>query len=117
MKDFYIEYDANKKDSGFSPQSDTIYNVVLAANVMETITVPDGAAVVLFSADGDFWCRFHSNVAVPAADVLDGSGGELNPDKRVVRGVSEIKLIADAPRKISLSFYNIPRPTGITHWG
>ena len=111
MRDFVFEYDGNKNNSGFVVQSDTIYNVVLASDTMETIPVPDTATVVEFSATGDFFCRFDADAVVPAVDILDGNvGSELNPTKRVVKNVTSINLIASAGTTISLSFYMIPGP-------
>ena len=43
MKNYLIDYDANKLLTDVIPQSDTIYNIVLAANTEQTITVPSGA--------------------------------------------------------------------------
>lgn len=110
MKNYAIEIDANKLSSGFAPQSDTIYNIVLVANVMQSITIPAGATLVEFKATGNFYCKFDSNVAIPVTNIIDGSGGELNPDKRVIRGNTTIRLISGSSIVVTLAFYNVPRP-------
>jgi hypothetical protein len=106
MKDFILKYDENKNDSGFYPQSDIIYNVVLAADTPESITVPVGAEVAEFSANGDFWCRFNTAAAVPTTEVVD-SGSELNPTRRTVVPGQPISFSASSPTLISIAFYNI----------
>jgi hypothetical protein len=56
---------------------------VLAANTAETVTIPYNAASVFFSANNDFFvCWDGGTAAVPAADVTDGTGSELNPTVR-----------------------------------
>ena len=76
----------------------------LAANTNETHTVPAGADVVIFSADGDFYAKPNSAAAVPS-DVTDGTASELNPSHWDVGNVTTIGLIASAARKVTLSFY------------
>ena len=78
---------------------------VLAANVAESHTVPAGAKFVLFSSDGDFYARPDATAAIPADDVTDGSGSEINPVAWDLTGVSAIGLIASATRIVTLSFY------------
>lgn len=109
MKNYLIDYDANRLLTDVIPQSDTIYNVVLSANVEQTITVPTGATIVTFSADKNFYCRFDGSVVVPVSNILNGTGGEINPDKRSVRGITEIHLIATATTVVTLSFFSVPR--------
>ncbi len=111
MKDFLLSYDGNKNNSGFYPQSDTIYRVTLSAGTMKTIEVPVKSSVVEFKSTNNFYCKFDDDVTVPSADITDGTSGELNPDKRVLRGVNEINLISTATCVVTLSFYNIPGPT------
>ncbi len=76
----------------------------LAASTNETHTVPAGADYVIFSADGDFFAKPNGAAAIPG-DVTDGSASELNPVIWDLSGVTTIGLIANAVRKITLSFY------------
>lgn len=80
---------------------------VLAASTAEQHTVPANARIVVFSANGDFYAKYGSNptAAVPAADVTDGSGSELNPTVRLVEAGSKISLIAPAATVVTLSFF------------
>jgi hypothetical protein len=104
MKSFVIV--RNRGEQTFArAYSDYIDARVLAANVNETHTVPTGSAFVLFSADGDFYAKPNAVAAVPAADVTDGSASELNPTLWSLSNVTSIGLIADAARKVTLSFY------------
>ena len=53
---------------------------VLAASTNETVTIPADATQVIFSANADFYVNPNSGTAaVPAGDVTDGTGSELNP--------------------------------------
>jgi hypothetical protein len=113
MKQFFYEYDANRQNSGFYQQSDTIYNVVLQANVMQTINPPTGAMMVLFNSDKVFYCKFNANAVVPAGNVVDGSASEISPDKRSLRNVTDIRLIAAAETVVTLAFYSVPRQAGV----
>lgn len=76
----------------------------LAASTNETHTVPAGADIVVFSADGDFFAKPNGAAAVPG-DVTDGTASELKPTIWSLEGVTSIGLIASAARKITLSFY------------
>ncbi len=110
MLDFVIEIDANRQPSGIIPQSDVIYNIVLAADVEKIVTVPTGADIVLFGTTANFYCKMNSTVDVPTVDVLDGSGGELNPSSRQISGNSTIHLISSSNCVVTLAFYNVPKP-------
>ena len=110
MKNFIIEQDSNKKDTGCIPQADVIYNLVMTGSAMKTVTVPTGANIAIFSATGNFYCRFDAAVAVPAADIVDGTAGELNPVARVARRVTSINMISATDIIVTIAFYNVPYP-------
>lgn len=110
MKNFIIEQDSNKKDTGAIPQADVIYNLVLATSTMKAVTVPAGANIAVFSATGNFYCRFDAAVAVPAGDIVDGTAGELNPVARVVSRVTTINMISSSDIIVTIAFYNVPYP-------
>ncbi len=89
-------------------QSDWIDARVLAANTAVTFQAPAGARFVLFSADGDFYCRTASAstaAAVPTADVTDGTAAELNPAMRFIGDMEFISVIANAPRVVTMQFF------------
>lgn len=65
--------DSNGRGILTIPFSNYVLARVLAAGVAESITVPAGAAVVVFSATADFYANARGTAAVPAADVTDGS--------------------------------------------
>lgn len=109
MINYVIENDANKQNTGIIPQSDTIYNLVLSASAEKTIEVPTGAHIAIFTATGNFYCKFDDTVAVPSTDIVDGSAGELNPVLRSVNRVTQIHLISAANIIVSIAFYSVPR--------
>jgi hypothetical protein len=91
-------------------QADTIYNVTLVANVAQYIVPPAGANFVLFQASGgnDFYALFGvaSGLAVPAANITDGTAPELNPLLRQLKGTGHIGLIAVVACNVTLAFYS-----------
>lgn len=71
--------------------------VLSPAGAAETFQSPTLARFVLFSANGDFYCKTApaSTVAtVPAADVTDGTASELNPTMRYIGDTEYISLIS-----------------------
>jgi hypothetical protein len=78
----------------------------LAANTAETETPPSGAAYVVFKCDQDFWvCWSGGSAVVPASDVSDGTGSELNPTERYIVGISTFSIISAAASSISMAYY------------
>lgn len=86
---------------------DHINNQVLAvAGTAETITIPAGADYVLLAGTADFFARWDGGTAaVPAADVADGTGSELNPVGRHIRGKTISVVSATAGAIITASFW------------
>lgn len=79
---------------------------VLAANTAESITVPTGAKVVLFSGNTPFYANCYATAAVPAADITDGTSPELNPVSYILPSdVTSISVIAPAAGIVTASFY------------
>jgi len=121
MKPFLIEQDANRQNSGAIQQSDVIYNIVLVAGIEQSFLVPSGpsatggtiasANIVLFGSTGNFYCGFDRHAAVPVANVIDGSGCELNPTLRAIDRVSRIYLIAPSNCIVTMAFYLTPKNT------
>lgn len=91
------------------PPADYVDVRVLAAAAPERHTIPAGAAFVVFSCSTDFYVRFGDvtvTAAVPAGDVTDGSGSELNPEAREIpSGTTHISLISAAGAVATLSFF------------
>ena len=80
---------------------------VLAATTNEEVTIPSGATKVIFSANADFYCNPNSGTAaIPAADVTDGTGSEINPIgySNLTPGGS-FGLIAPAATIVTMAFY------------
>jgi len=105
MKAIKTLTDAMGRATSAIEPSDWRHVVVLSPNVPKSVPVPEGARVVVLSADGDFWCRFGASAEVPTSDILDGSAPELNPISRSVVGVDTIGLAAGAGRVVNLIFY------------
>ena len=87
------------------PSSDYIDVYILASGVEEIATVPDAANIVLFGATTDFYFRLNGTVILPIVDIVDGSGGELNPAIRIVDEAELLHLISPTTCTITLSYY------------
>jgi len=48
-----------------TPVSDDQYSVVLAADVQQTLTIPDDARYVIFNSSKDFYVSYGTNVVYP----------------------------------------------------
>lgn len=89
-------------------QSDYIDAVVLAANTVETKAIPANKNFVLMSCSGgfDFYCKFaNESIAIPAADIANGTAPELNPVMRAINGKSFASFISANACVITLSYY------------
>jgi len=76
-----------------------IDNIVLAAGVAKTVSAPTGATHCLFSSNGNYFVNWQGTTAtVPAADITDGTGVEINPVGRALGGVDS----ADTPKTFSI---------------
>ena len=84
--------------------------VLATAGTAETVTVPSGAAIVIFTPlyeDTVFFARYDgSAAAAPSGDISDGSGSEPNPMVRDVRNVATFSLVSpQAGATIVMLFY------------
>lgn len=80
--------------------------LVLAVSTNENHTVPKGTRFVVFSSNcAAFYAKGGGTAEVPAADVTDGSGSELNPSAWFVEGVTTIGIISPTVCTVTLSFY------------
>ena len=79
---------------------------VLAANVAETVTWPDGACICLLSANADYYTNTRGTAAVPVTDVTDGSASELNTVVITKRGgQTAFSIVSGVACIVTESFY------------
>jgi hypothetical protein len=79
---------------------------VLVATVASDYTVPADAKYVIFTKTEDFWACYTDTATIPVADVVDGTGSELNPTIRDITDVATISLISEADGLVSMAFYS-----------
>jgi hypothetical protein len=96
-------------------QSGTINNCALGASTAKYPTVPTGANFVLIAAAGgyDLWMLLGvtTGLAIPNADVTDGSSPELlpagaGPYLRQIRGAATLGLICASSCNVTLSYFS-----------
>ena len=104
-----IKLTLSKDGNGLSldtiPFSDHIDVRVLSANTEETHTVPANANYVIFSLTTNTYVRNNATVIVPAGDITDGTGGDLNPSARSVTPGDVLHLISPAASVVTMAFY------------
>ena len=87
-------------------QSNYIDVAFLAADTVESFTVPAKAKIVLFSSNANFYLNTRAAAVIPIGDITDGSGPEYNPIARQVSPGDTLSLIAPAACIIMLAFYS-----------
>jgi len=92
-------------DQTFAVKTGTVNNYLLVANTNKAVTVPAGANYAIFSANADIWVEMGGAATVPAGDVTDGTGSELNPTIRKVEPGGTIGVISEYAAKVSITFY------------
>jgi hypothetical protein len=81
-------------------------NYVLSAGVAKTVNIPATATYAFFASNGDFYTRNVGTAAVPASDVTDGTGSELNPtDRYFGKGQTSFSLISPAATIVTIAWY------------
>lgn len=86
--------------------SQCVNGSTLAANVAETVTVPPGARIVLFSSDCSFYAAAGASAAALTGDVTDGTASEQNPAHWGLDGtVTQVTVISTAACHITYSYY------------
>jgi hypothetical protein len=81
-------------------------NVVLAANVAQTYTIPAWANCINLSATGNLYVTFGgATAAIPGANVIDGTGSIINPSARGVIGGSSISLLSPVACIVSIEVW------------
>lgn len=85
--------------------------VVLVATVNQTYTVPANADAVILSANcPEFYAIVGPTAAVPAANVTNGTGSEMNPSSWYIGRATQIGLISPTACKVTLSWYRLVIP-------
>ena len=84
MHSLKLAADASGKIAIGMVATDHIDNIVLAAGVAKTYTIPTGAAYLLMSGTALFFARFGGAASIPIADVTDGTGACVAPEFREV---------------------------------
>lgn len=84
--------------------------LTLVANTAEAFAVPATAKYVFFGADVNFCARYNAAAAGTAAaytEAADGTGCQINPTGRWLKGVAEISVITDATAggHVSVTYY------------
>jgi len=105
MIGFRIAIDAMDRPTKVIALSDTRHVMVLQPGQPRTVAVPSAADVVLVNATADVWVQFGGAAVLPTADITDGSAPELNPDARLIRGITAIGLVSAAACLVNLVFY------------
>lgn len=105
MKQLINYPDANNAETFVIEQSNWIDARVLIASAPVSHVVPEGAKFVLFDGTGDYWVKMDGTAIITVADILDGSGSEINPLARIVKGATTIGLVADETVIVTMAFY------------
>lgn len=92
-------------DQTFAIKTGTVNNYLLAVNTNKAVTVPADCSYALFAANADIWVEMGGAAAVPAGDITDGTGSELNPTIRKVEPGGTIGIISESAAKVSITFY------------
>jgi hypothetical protein len=78
---------------------------VLGASVAESVTVPTGATYAVFKGTDNFYVNYSGTATVPI-DNDTGTANELNPDKRIVDGLTTLSIISAGTPIITIAFYD-----------
>lgn len=107
MKPLVIKTGANGSNTHAIPGATSIYHYYGPTSA-QTVTVPAKAKYALFNANADFAVRWDGGTAVmPASNVTDGTGSELNPTVRsVVAGETFSLISAAATDIVSIAWYS-----------
>jgi len=106
MKDLTQRTDDNRNNIFAINFSDSV-NTVVAGTTAKSVTVPTGAEVAVFSSTGDFAVDAFKTAVLPTSDRNDGTGSEMNPATRDVKGLTSLSVIAlVANTNVTLSFYS-----------
>lgn len=106
MKALTVNRGANGEHTYAIPAPDYVNSYALGASVAETVTIPSGATVAMFSALSDFYVSYGTAATVPSGDVTDGSASELNPTVRDISGYSTLSIVSPTgSNQVTITFY------------
>jgi hypothetical protein len=104
---YQLSRDANRLANGdvlFPSKYVNAY--VLAAGIAQTITIPSGARVAVFSSTGNFYVNWLAAAIEPTGNITNGSGPELNPVARDVSGYGSISVIAPSICTLTVAYFS-----------
>lgn len=106
MKSLTINRGANGENTYAIPASSFVNSYELSAGTAETVTIPTGASVVMFSALDNFFVHYDTVAALPGGDVTDGTAAELNPTVRDIAEFTTISIVSPtSSNQVTVSFY------------
>jgi hypothetical protein len=98
-------------DVNLLPYGDVIFpsqyvnTYVLAAGVVQGITIPADARVAVFTSTNNFYVNWLSTATAPTGNITDGSASELNPVARDVTGYAAFSMVAPADCIVTIAYY------------
>lgn len=110
MLAFHEDFPLNSGRLAQAPQfSDTIHDVVLAADTLLRVAIPGGARFVALSFDGDVRVKaglVDTGLTLPTVTTTDGTGSALNPGvRRLPAAATHLCLRAASACKGSLEYW------------
>lgn len=108
LPNYLIPYPASGNGEQPRPVPTSVMIRVLGvASTAESITVPAGAKRVIFGYTSNTYVNCYATAAVPAADVTDGTGSELNPSSYLLpQEVTTISVVSAVLNAVVIaSFY------------
>lgn len=110
MLAFHEDFPLNSGRLAQAPQfSDTIHDVVLAADTLLRLAIPAGARFVSLSFDGDIRVKaglVDTGLTLPTTTATDGTGSALNPGvRRLPAAATHLCLRAVSACKGSLEYW------------
>ena len=105
----YNHFSSEANRTSAQNASDTVYNIVLAANTAQTVTLPASlkTALASFSSTTPFYVNFNGNASVPATNITNGQGSVLNPTVKYLSNQSSISIIAPAAGVVTIEFFSV----------
>ncbi len=89
-----------------TPVSDNQLSLVLSANQLQIINIPDDARYVIFNSDADFFVAYGNSVEIPTDDPGQyETNTEYNPGQRYIGDKQDIRIKSPTLAHIHLSFY------------
>jgi hypothetical protein len=104
---FQLSKDANRLAQGnviFPSKYVNAY--VLSAGVAQTVTIPTGGRVAVFSSSNNFYINWQTTASEPSANITNGAGPELNPVARDVTGYTSFSVVAPVSCILTISYFS-----------